>query len=55
MHYVVSKTSGDVPETLLTRVAGNDRVREISRLLSGDTSEASVEHAKQLLLEAGQL
>lgn len=55
VHYVVSKTSGDVPETLLTRVAGNDRVREISRLLSGDTSEASVEHAKQLLLEAGQL
>lgn len=51
-HYVVRKTSGDVPVTNLVEVAGDDRVDEIARMLSGDTSKVSREHAAQML-EAG--
>lgn len=54
-HYVVRKTDGDVPETRLLEVSGSDRVLEIARMLSGDESEASVAHARQMLQEAGRL
>lgn len=53
-HYVVRKTAGDIPETTLDVVLGEKRVREIARLLSGDMSEASLAHARQLLSEAGR-
>ena len=48
-HYAVKKTVGDLPETHLTEVSGEDRVREVARLLSGDDSQVSLEHARQLL------
>lgn len=53
-HYLVSKRagSGKVPETSLTEISGEDRVAEIARMLSGDTSEISLEHARELLAEA---
>ena len=52
-HYVVSKSDGDIPETRLSKVAGEERVREVARMLSGDTGEASIAHAREMLAEAG--
>ena len=48
-HYLVSKSAGDVPETTLAPISGEDRVREVARMLSGDTGEASLAHARELL------
>ncbi len=51
-HYVVRKsaTQADgVPETTIVPVEGEDRVAEIARMLSGDTSELSLEHARSML------
>ena len=52
--YVVSKAAGEDgrPQTCLRVVAGEERVREIARMLSGDESATSVEHARILLAEA---
>lgn len=56
VHYVVRRSDdGDMPETRLVRVEGSDRVTEVARLLSGDASDESLAHAKQLLSEAGYL
>ena len=55
-HYVVrkSETSDDgLPVTSLVEVSGEDRVREVARLLSGDEDEATIEHARVLLDKAG--
>lgn len=51
-HYVVTKVGADVPRTTLSQVEGQDRVREVARMLSGDQSEASLDHARQMLAEA---
>ena len=53
-HYLVSKSEGasGVPETTLTELSGDARVVEVSRMLSGDTSDISLEHARELLEEA---
>ena len=49
-HYVVRKSETDgVPETRLVEVCGEDRVREVARMLSGDTGEASLAHAREML------
>ena len=48
-HYVVTKTDEAVPETCLARIEGDDRVREIARMLSGSITEASLAHARELL------
>ena len=52
VHYVVRRDDADVPETHLVAVTGDDRVREIARMLSGDESKASLDHARQMLSEA---
>lgn len=54
-HYVVSKRPGDdgVPETQIHEVTGDARVEEVARMLSGDTSEASVNHAREMLEAQG--
>lgn len=49
VHYVVEKTEGDAPETHLHEVVGDDRVAEIARMLSGDATEASLAHAREML------
>ena len=57
-HYVVRKhevPDGGAPETELSQISGEDRVSEIARMLSGDATDVSLEHARQLLIEAGQL
>lgn len=48
-HYLVSKTEGDVPESSLKKIEGEERVAEIARMLSGDESEASLAHAREML------
>ena len=56
VHYVVRRDdTADVPETRLVHVAGDERVAEIARLLSGDATEESLAHARQLLTESGRL
>lgn len=51
-HYVVRKSSGDVPETKLVAVHGDERVAEIARMLSGDATEASLAHAREMVEKA---
>lgn len=50
---VVSKSvGGDTAATSVVKVTGDDRVAEISRMLSGNDSEVSLAHAMELLGEA---
>lgn len=54
-HYVVRKRTSDADgllETCLELVDGQDRVLEIARMLSGDSEQASIDHARILLQEA---
>lgn len=56
--YVVSKgvsPSDGRLETSIACVTGEERVREVSRMLSGDVEEASLRHARTMLREAGAL
>ena len=49
LHYVVEKSDDREPETRLREVTGEDRVREVARMLSGDASAASLAHAREML------
>ena len=65
-HFMVKKTAGAgpnesedgnaaeaaIPETTLCELGKDERVREIARMLSGDASEASLAHAKEMLKNA---
>ena len=57
VHYVVRKDdgAGAVPETSLEQVSGEARVEEVARMLSGDGSPESLEHARAMLQESGRL
>lgn len=50
-HYVVRKADTDsgIPETSLVPVEGDERVAEIARMLSGDSSPESLAHARAML------
>lgn len=50
-HYVVRKVEGEagMPETSLRRLSAEDRPAEIARMLSGDATEASLAHAREML------
>lgn len=48
-HYLVRKSGDDVPETSLVELDDDARVNEIARMLSGDTSEMSLAHAREML------
>lgn len=51
-HFLVRKDEGDgdgTPCTTLDEITGEARVAEIARMLSGDTGEASLAHARDLL------
>ncbi|OFK24863.1 DNA repair protein RecN [Olsenella sp. HMSC062G07] len=48
-HYVVEKSAGAHPQTTLRLVEGEQRVREVARMLAGDESDVSIAHARQLL------
>lgn len=49
VHYLASKQGSSQPETVFTLVEGEDRVREIARMLSGGESLAAIDHARHLL------
>lgn len=51
-HYVVRKSADAQPETTLIEVTGEERVVELARMLAGDTSDISLDHARALLAEA---
>ena len=48
-HFLVEKTAGEMPTTTITELTGEDRVAEVARMLSGDTSQTSLAHARELL------
>lgn len=51
VHYAVRKTVGEggMPETDLRKLAEDERPEEIARMLSGDVTEASLAHAREML------
>jgi DNA repair protein RecN (Recombination protein N) len=52
VHYQVVKragSAGKLPETELVELGSEARVEEIARMLSGELSEASLRHAKEML------
>ena len=52
-HYLVEqREGGDVPETSIAQIEGEDRVAEVARMLSGDASELSLAHAREMLAAA---
>ncbi|ERI03965.1 DNA repair protein RecN [Atopobium sp. oral taxon 810] len=53
-HYLVSKSDGNVPETTIEQITGEERVYEIARMLSGDETAASLAHAREMLEEAAR-
>ncbi len=55
-HYLVTKKSDtEIPCTSIVPIEGDSRVAEIARMLSGDTEQVSIDHARALLDEAGTL
>ena len=48
-HYLVSKRGDEVPETTIEEIGGEERVAEIARMLSGDQTQASLDHAREML------
>lgn len=53
--FVVAKTQqtdGGMTETIVTEVTGEARTGEIARMLSGNATETSLEHARELLAES---
>ena len=51
-HFLVRKTEGGeggTPHTTIEEIHGDERVAEIARMLSGDTSAASLAHAREML------
>ena len=56
-HYVVRKAAGDenaLPETDLRQLSIDERPAEIARMLSGDATETSLAHARELLKRAAE-
>ena len=51
-HYVVEKSDAEAPETTLREVSGADREAELARMLSGDATETSLAHAREMLAAA---
>ena len=53
-HYVVRKAEGEggMPETDLRKLADDERPAEIARMLSGDATETSLAHAREMLVSA---
>ncbi len=54
-HLLVSKTKDDDPKTTIEPLDDAGRVEEIARMLSGDTSQAACDHARQMLEAHGAL
>lgn len=53
-HYVVRKISdGGATATVVVPVEGEQRVRELARMLSGEETEVAMSHARELLAQRG--
>ena len=53
IRYVVEKVSAKngIPETKLRALSSDDRPAEIARMLSGEVTDASLAHAREMLGE----
>lgn len=51
-HYLVEKSAGDVSETSIRELSEDEREHEIARMLSGDASDTSLAHAREMLAAA---
>lgn len=60
-HYVVVKhaatetaaeTASNIPETSIYELTGEERIAEIARMLSGELTQASLDHAREMLSAA---
>ena len=51
VHYAATKIAGDdgMPQTCLRQLSADERPAEIARMLSGDATEASLAHAREML------
>lgn len=55
-HLVVSKADdGKVTRSGVRRVAGEERVTELARMMAGTVSDAALEHARDLLSDLGRI
>ena len=54
-HFLVEKEEREdgFPESSLRSLEGEERVREVARMLSGDEESTSLEHARRMLAQAG--
>ena len=51
-HFLVRKTDAEndkTPQTTIEEIRGEERVSEVARMLSGDASDASMAHAREML------
>lgn len=48
-HYLVQKSGGELPETTIEPISGDARIREVARMLSGSTDNASIGLAREML------
>ena len=55
-HYTVSKIAGEdgKPQTSLQQLSADERPAEIARMLSGDATQASLAHAREMLESAAR-
>lgn len=55
-HYVVRRAStlDGLPETQLSLLSDDERVIEVARMLSGDATETSLAHAREMLSGAAR-
>lgn len=53
-HYLVEKSGTEVSETGIRELAADERAAEIARMLSGDASETSLAHAREMLEAAAR-
>lgn len=49
VHYVVTKTDEANPETHIERIEGSAKEQEIARMLSGEMTDVSLEHAREMI------
>ena len=49
VHYVVTKTDEANPETHVERIEGSAKEQEIARMLSGEMTDVSLEHAREMI------
>ena len=53
-HYVVTKSDEAYPCSHVERLDKQNRVQEIARMLSGDITEVSLEHAREMIASVGE-